>query len=124
MFYSLRRSDAAAAETKPQSEPYVPPGFVRSPTPSKFAERFGGDFEVRKAPNEESIELHAPRLEVPPGTQPGSVLRMRGKGLPAFGTGARGDLHVALQIRIPRKLSKSERKLWERLRASKPERES
>jgi len=32
---------------------------------SRFRDRFEGDFEVRKAPAEESIELHAPRLDMP-----------------------------------------------------------
>ena len=31
----------------------------------RFRERFGGDFEVRKAPNEDTFELHAPRIAVP-----------------------------------------------------------
>ena len=32
---------------------------------SRYRERFTGDFEIRKAPTEDSIEVHAPRLEVP-----------------------------------------------------------
>ena len=32
---------------------------------SRFRERFRGDFEIRKAPTEDSIDLHPPRLEVP-----------------------------------------------------------
>jgi len=32
---------------------------------NRFRDRFGGEFEVRKAPTEDSIELHAPRHEVP-----------------------------------------------------------
>ena len=31
---------------------------------SRYRERFTGDFEIRKAPTEDSIEVHAPRLEV------------------------------------------------------------
>ena len=57
------------------------------------------------------------RLEVPPGTQPDAVLRLRGKGLPDFGSDRRGDLYVALRIRVPETLSAEERELWERLRA-------
>jgi molecular chaperone DnaJ len=56
------------------------------------------------------------RLEVPPGTQPGTVMRLRGKGLPEFGGGSQGDLYVSLRLRVPRKLSREERKLWKRLR--------
>jgi alkyldihydroxyacetonephosphate synthase len=32
---------------------------------TRFTERFSGDFEIRKAPTEDSIELHAPRLAIP-----------------------------------------------------------
>ena len=32
---------------------------------SRFTERFGGEFEIRKAPNEDSIDLHASRVEIP-----------------------------------------------------------
>jgi molecular chaperone DnaJ len=55
-------------------------------------------------------------LEVPPGTQPDTVLRLQGKGLPEFGSGARGDLYVALRVRVPAAVSPEERELWERLR--------
>ncbi|HEX8011095.1 MAG TPA: DnaJ C-terminal domain-containing protein [Casimicrobiaceae bacterium] len=55
-------------------------------------------------------------VTVPPGAQPGSRLRLRDRGLPRFGGGERGDLYVRIAIRMPRKLSSEERKLWERLR--------
>jgi molecular chaperone DnaJ len=57
------------------------------------------------------------KVTVPPGTQPDSVLRLKGKGLPHFGTKGRGDLFLRIQLRIPDKLGSEERKLWERLRA-------
>lgn len=40
-------------------------------------------------------------IKVPPGTQPDSMLRLRGKGLPRFGGGARGDLYVRVRVHIP-----------------------
>ncbi len=57
----------------------------------------------------------AVELVIPPGTQPGSVLRLRGKGLPQLGGGRRGDLHVRVQVRIPESPSSEERDLYERL---------
>jgi molecular chaperone DnaJ len=62
------------------------------------------------------------RLQVAPGTQPGTVLRLAGKGLPAYGSSARGDLYVTLQVHVPERLSREEKKLWERLRAARRER--
>ncbi|MCA9087653.1 MAG: molecular chaperone DnaJ [Planctomycetaceae bacterium] len=45
------------------------------------------------------------RLEIPPGTQPGEVIRLRGKGLPDARNGHVGDLHVEVQVVVPRKVS-------------------
>jgi molecular chaperone DnaJ len=56
-------------------------------------------------------------LTVPAGSQPGTVLRLRGKGLPAFGGRERGDLYVPLRLRVPERLSAEEQALWEQLRA-------
>jgi molecular chaperone DnaJ len=54
--------------------------------------------------------------KVAPGTQPDTVLRLRGKGLPQFGGGARGDLYLRLQVHIPQRLSDRQRRLFEQLR--------
>ena len=59
-------------------------------------------------------------LKVPPGTQPETVLRVRGKGLPTFGGGAVGDLNVRVSVRIPERLTPDERALYERLRSLRP----
>lgn len=56
-------------------------------------------------------------VTVPPGTQPGTVLRIQGKGLPEFGSKRWGDLYLRLEVRVPEKLTKEERELYERLRA-------
>lgn len=62
------------------------------------------------------------RITITPGTQPGKVLRMRGKGLPridqygrTYGT---GDLLINVGVYIPERLSKDERKLIEKLQDS------
>ncbi len=41
------------------------------------------------------------RLRVPPGTQAGTQLRLRGKGLPDLKGGPRGDLHAVVKIVLP-----------------------
>ncbi|MCS6970011.1 MAG: molecular chaperone DnaJ [Planctomycetota bacterium] len=53
-------------------------------------------------------------LRIPPGTQPGERLRMRGAGIPGRG-GRRGDQIVVVQVLVPRKLSAEQRELIERL---------
>jgi DnaJ-class molecular chaperone len=44
-------------------------------------------------------------LTIPPGTDSGAKLRLRGKGVPHPSGGAPGDLYVVIQIRVPRDLS-------------------
>jgi molecular chaperone DnaJ len=60
----------------------------------------------------------AAEVRVPAGTQPGEVLRLRGKGLPLYGRAGRGDLNLRIEVRIPERLSAAERELYERLRAA------
>jgi molecular chaperone DnaJ len=53
-------------------------------------------------------------VTIPAGTQPGTVLPLRGKGLSDFGCERRGDLYVAMQVQIPERMSREERDLYER----------
>jgi len=53
-------------------------------------------------------------LEIKPGTQPGTEIRLRGKGVPHLRRqGTRGDLHVIVRVNVPTKLSKRQRRLLE-----------
>jgi molecular chaperone DnaJ len=54
-------------------------------------------------------------IEVPAGTQPGEVLTLRGKGMPALRRGRQGDLRVVVNVIVPRRLSAEQRQLFERL---------
>jgi curved DNA-binding protein len=53
-------------------------------------------------------------IKIPPGSQGGRRLRLRGRGLP-LREGGRGDLLVEVQVQVPEKVSDSERALWENL---------
>jgi curved DNA-binding protein len=53
-------------------------------------------------------------IKIPPGTQNGQKLRLRGRGLPQRSGGA-GDLIVVTRIEVPAKVGDPERKLWEAL---------
>jgi len=53
-------------------------------------------------------------IRIPPGTQTGQKLRVRGRGLPDR-NGGNGDLIVVAQIEVPSKVSDNEKKLWEQL---------
>jgi curved DNA-binding protein len=62
------------------------------------------------------------RLRVPAETQPGSELRLKGQGMPVYGdTGTRGDLYVAIDIRLPARLSEKERALLKDLAGMRSE---
>ncbi len=62
------------------------------------------------------------KMKVPAGTQNGAILRIKGKGMPNLRGGGRGDLHVAIQIEVPKKLSGEQEKLLKAFAASlKPE---
>lgn len=56
-------------------------------------------------------------VTIPPGTQSGAVLRLKGKGLPEFGGRGHGELYLRIEVHIPEKLSREERELYEQLRA-------
>lgn len=111
-------------------EPNAPPGdlFVIVHTlPDPRFERDGADlWRAQSLPLTDAVlgtELAVPTLDgearvtVPPGTQPDTVLRLRGKGLPHFGGGQRGDLLLRLRVGVPERLSAEERRLYEQLRA-------
>jgi curved DNA-binding protein len=55
------------------------------------------------------------KVRIPPGTNQGAQLRVRGHGLPQGRDGARGDLFVVANLQMPPQLSEKERALWEEL---------
>jgi len=59
------------------------------------------------------------KIKVEPATQPGKILRLRGKGIPEVNGYGRGDLLVTVNVWIPRNISKEERVVLERLNSSK-----
>jgi molecular chaperone DnaJ len=58
------------------------------------------------------------KIKIEPGTQPGKILRLRGKGLPEVNGYGRGDLLVNVNVWIPKGLSKDELKVFEKFKDS------
>ncbi len=58
------------------------------------------------------------RVKIEPGTQPGKVLRLRGKGLPSTDGYGTGDELINIMVYIPEKLTNSEKEILENLRKS------
>ena len=57
------------------------------------------------------------RIRVPPGTQHGTIQRLRGEGPPRLGGRGRGDVHYRLAIDVPRSLSSEQREVVDELAA-------
>lgn len=58
------------------------------------------------------------RVTIEPGTQPGKVLRLRGKGLPSINGYGNGDLLVNVMVYVPENLNASDKRAVEALRDS------
>ena len=54
-------------------------------------------------------------MDVPAGTQPGQIIRLRGRGMPKFRGYGRGDLLLRIEIVVPEKLTQQQRTLLEEL---------
>jgi molecular chaperone DnaJ len=55
------------------------------------------------------------KIKIESGTQPGKILRLRGKGLPEVNSYGRGDLLVSINVWIPKSLTREERRILENL---------
>ena len=106
-----------------------PPGdlwVVTRVAPSATYERRGSDLIVDvpvtypEAALGASVEVPTPEgtisLKVPPGSQHGKLLKVKGHGAPKLKGGGKGDLLARLQLTVPAKVSKKERELLEELR--------
>ena len=68
----------------------------------------GDVFEVNTVTGKVSVK-------VPPGTQPGSLVRLKAKGMPRLGSTGHGDHYVRVNMSVPQNPSKDEKKLYEEL---------
>ncbi len=68
----------------------------------------GGEFTVPTPYGEEQIRI-------PAGTQPETVLRLKGRGLPVLGQGAKGDLLIRVHVWTPERLTEEQERLFQEL---------
>jgi molecular chaperone DnaJ len=59
------------------------------------------------------------KIKIDPGTQPGKILRLKGKGVPEVNGYRTGDLLVAINVWIPKEISKEEQTILQNLQNSK-----
>lgn len=65
------------------------------------------------------IDSGPSELEIPAGTQPGTMFTISGAGMPMLGRRRTGDLHVFIEVAVPKSLTAEEEELlrkWARLR--------
>lgn len=56
------------------------------------------------------------KVRVPPGTQPGSLVKLKGKGAARLGSNGHGDHYVRVNLDVPQNPSKQEKQLYEELK--------
>jgi len=77
-----------------------------------FTAVLGGDKEVTTLAGQLKIKI-------PPGTQNGRMMRIKGKGMPVYGKeGQAGDLLLEMQVQVPEKLTEHQKELFRQLQAS------
>jgi len=57
------------------------------------------------------------KIKILPGTQNDKQVRIKGKGMPVYGTSNFGDLYIILQIKIPEQLTNEQKDLFEKLKS-------
>ncbi|MCL5670353.1 MAG: molecular chaperone DnaJ [Acidobacteria bacterium] len=108
-----------------------PPGdlyVVLRVRPHSFFERRGDDLYIKipisitQAALGTEIKiptLHGhQKMKIPEGTQPGATFRMRGHGMPTLNSRGRGDLYVCVDVTVPTRLSRDQRRILESLAPS------
>lgn len=53
------------------------------------------------------------KLRIQPGTQPGTLIRLQGKGVPHLHGGGRGDQYVRLRVEVPQRLTRKQKEILE-----------
>jgi molecular chaperone DnaJ len=118
---SLKGQGEPGSNGGPHGDLYV----VISVTPHMIFTRKGTDLwlEIPIAFTQAALgdTIVVPTLEekvsykIPPGTQPDTVFRLKGKGIKSLRSAKTGDLNVKMIIEIPTKLSTEEKKLLKKL---------
>ncbi len=117
----LNGKGGAGVRGGPPGDLYVGVGIHDDPVFSREGEHLLIELDVPYVQCALGAEVQVPTLDdpaplkVPPGTQPGAILRLEGRGLPRLRGRGRGDLVVQVRIPVPTKLSARARDLLKTL---------
>lgn len=56
------------------------------------------------------------KVTIPPETQPGKILKLKGQGMPIYNSTGRGDLYIKLNVKLPKNLTPEEIELFKKLK--------
>jgi molecular chaperone DnaJ len=128
--HQIRLSNEGEAGPRggPKGSLYVAVAVLPHPELRREATELFYDLEVSMAQAALGTRVTIPtvegdeEIEVRPGTQPGTEIRLRGRGVPQLRRPSiRGDLHVMVDVAVPTKLNRRQRELLEELAAESGE---
>ncbi|MFZ9888799.1 MAG: DnaJ C-terminal domain-containing protein, partial [Myxococcota bacterium] len=108
----------------PRGDLYVVLGIAAHPLFERQGEHVFCEVPISFPQAALGCSLDVPTLEgrvamkIPPGTQPGTLLRLRGKGIPHLRGGGRGDQLVKMRLEVPRSLNEEQTHLLEQFGAA------
>lgn len=126
-YITLRGQGAAGARNGPSGDLIV---MLEVKDDERF-ERQGEDLlyylpvSFSQAALGDSVTVPTPwgeeRIHLPAGTQSGTILKLKGKGLPRLGRNGNGDLHVRVHLWTPERLNEEQKRLFQQLRQHEDE---
>ncbi len=76
----------------------------------------GGEMEVKVIDEKEEKGITNKKVKIPEGVESGTRLQLRGYGMPKINSNSKGDMFIDIKVKLPKKLSKAQRKYLEEYR--------
>lgn len=121
---TLRGQGSAGAGGGPSGDVLVTVTVRPHPTFTRDGTSVHLDFPITFVQAALGADIEVPTLDgrvkytVPEGTQPGTVFRIKGKGIPQLGSKTRGDQFVHIGVEVPKNLTKRQRELLQEFSSS------
>ena len=108
----------------PSGDLYIEVSVAEHPYFRRYENDIHLDLKINVAPAALGAEIEIPtvdgkeKLKIPAGTQPGKIITLKDKGVPALRGGSRGDQKVIIDVVTPTNLTDEQRSLFEKLAVS------